>query len=327
MTAGDISATGAGSDGVKAIALGAEQWAGNVTVDVKGAVSANADGILARSEGKLGNGDVQVTVELQGSVDGAIGVEIAKAATATITNHGAIGSSAKKTALVVDAVSQSVRIDNDGALSGSIHLAKGATANSVNNTGHIYAGSTVDLGGGTLDNSNVVTIGDEHEALKSTLSGNYVQEQGASLVFNLLGKTDFSTLTVDDLVNFKGGNLVFDFDYAYTPEAGDVFTFLASTSQFILGLDRVRDNFVIDGVFGTVEAVVGTDNYQSAYLKILSYAPGGGICLFSADGGGDGGCGGGPAAPESSTWVMMGLGFAGLAFIGWRRPRKRRVAA
>ncbi len=32
-----------------------------------------------------------------------------------------------------------------------------------------------------------------------------------------------------------------------------------------------------------------------------------------------------PSAPEVSTWVMMGLGFAGLGFAGWRRSRTLRV--
>ena len=32
-------------------------------------------------------------------------------------------------------------------------------------------------------------------------------------------------------------------------------------------------------------------------------------------------------APETSTWVMMTLGFAGLAFAGYRRSRKRAVVA
>jgi PEP-CTERM motif len=31
--------------------------------------------------------------------------------------------------------------------------------------------------------------------------------------------------------------------------------------------------------------------------------------------------------PEPSTWVMMGLGFAGLAFGGYRAQRNRAVAA
>jgi PEP-CTERM motif len=34
-----------------------------------------------------------------------------------------------------------------------------------------------------------------------------------------------------------------------------------------------------------------------------------------------------PAAPEASTWAMMGLGFAGLAFAGYRKARKTPVAA
>jgi hypothetical protein len=31
---------------------------------------------------------------------------------------------------------------------------------------------------------------------------------------------------------------------------------------------------------------------------------------------------GSPAVPEPSTWAMMALGFAGLAFAGYRRSRK-----
>jgi len=32
------------------------------------------------------------------------------------------------------------------------------------------------------------------------------------------------------------------------------------------------------------------------------------------------------SAPESSTWVMMGLGFAGLGFAGWRKARPTAIA-
>ncbi len=31
--------------------------------------------------------------------------------------------------------------------------------------------------------------------------------------------------------------------------------------------------------------------------------------------------------PEPSTWVMMGVGFAGLAFAGYRRTRRAAPAA
>ncbi len=34
-----------------------------------------------------------------------------------------------------------------------------------------------------------------------------------------------------------------------------------------------------------------------------------------------------PAAPEPSTWAMMGLGFAGLGLLGWRGSRRRSAAA
>jgi hypothetical protein len=33
------------------------------------------------------------------------------------------------------------------------------------------------------------------------------------------------------------------------------------------------------------------------------------------------------ATPEPSTWVMMGLGFAGLGFAGWRAQRKTAALA
>jgi hypothetical protein len=36
---------------------------------------------------------------------------------------------------------------------------------------------------------------------------------------------------------------------------------------------------------------------------------------------------GGVLAPEPSTWALMVLGFAGLAFAGWRRGRRKRGAA
>jgi hypothetical protein len=35
----------------------------------------------------------------------------------------------------------------------------------------------------------------------------------------------------------------------------------------------------------------------------------------------------GGAVPESSTWAMMALGFAGLGAMGWRASRKTAIAA
>jgi hypothetical protein len=32
------------------------------------------------------------------------------------------------------------------------------------------------------------------------------------------------------------------------------------------------------------------------------------------------------SVPEPSTWAMMGLGFAGLGFVGFRRGRKESVS-
>jgi hypothetical protein len=47
----------------------------------------------------------------------------------------------------------------------------------------------------------------------------------------------------------------------------------------------------------------------------------------------DGDCGGNvlietlsAAAPEPSTWAMMGLGFAGLGFAGYRKAKEARMA-
>jgi len=34
-----------------------------------------------------------------------------------------------------------------------------------------------------------------------------------------------------------------------------------------------------------------------------------------------------PSAPEPATWAMMGLGFAALGFLGWRKTHRARVAA
>ena len=56
-------------------------------------------------------------------------------------------------------------------------------------------------------------------------------------------------------------------------------------------------------------------------------ATGLGTVVVRVSTGGVGGTFGAGTIPETSTWVMMTLGFAGVAFAGYRRSRKRAVVA
>jgi len=55
------------------------------------------------------------------------------------------------------------------------------------------------------------------------------------------------------------------------------------------------------------------------------YVPAGGVVRYIASGSADGTIG--PAVPESSTWVMLVLGFAGLGFLSYRRKNQPAAAA
>ena len=87
-------------------------------------------------------------------------------------------------------------------------------------------------------------------------------------------------------------------------------------------------NFTASGADATHPFVIGHPRGAGNFLGLpipfvanLSIAPGTALCHE------DTACTGLVAAPESSTWAMMFLGFAGLGFLGYRKTSKRTLAA
>jgi hypothetical protein len=88
----------------------------------------------------------------------------------------------------------------------------------------------------------------------------------------------------------------------------------------------IGDNFIDVGfLFPTVPysanglSAVETGNSNYNTFAAPTYAGGGGAEVGLQISG--------LATPEPSTWVMMGLGFAGLGFSGWRAQRKTAALA
>jgi uncharacterized protein (TIGR03118 family) len=118
-------------------------------------------------------------------------------------------------------------------------------------------------------------------------------------------------LAPDSWGQFGGDLLVGNFSY----KNGGIEAFNATTGAFL----------------GTIPIDVGLNG--AGGLWTLTFGGGGGDgspnILYFTDGihGETHGLFGAITVPESSTWAMMALGFAGLSYVGWRRRRTSAFAA
>ena len=135
-------------------------------------------------------------------------------------------------------------------------------------------------------------------------------------------------------------------DQTLTVDLGSLFS-VDSADFSYSGVDRIPLSFEVltstDGVnfsvvagpspiadFGTDEIITTESSFAPTPAKYVEFDFG----QFSSIDPANGGTGGGPGqgagiyqlsvgvVPESSTWAMMGIGFAGLAFAGYRTSRK-----
>jgi hypothetical protein len=135
-------------------------------------------------------------------------------------------------------------------------------------------------------------------------------------------------------------------DQTLTVDLGSLFS-VDSADFSYSGVDRIPLSFEVltstDGVtfnvvagpspvtdFGTDAILTMESSFAATSAKWVEFDFG----QFSGIDPANGGLGGGPgqgagiyqlsveAVPESSTWAMMGIGFAGLAFAGYRTSRK-----
>lgn len=173
----------------------------NGSVDARGA---NSPGIFVQSTGGADNGgtgtgsEISVTVGSAtnsaasvwgGNVgfDQAAAVYFANGGTVDfpnqLTNYGTIAThdTVDGTAIFGDGLYFAGT--NYGQITGNIHLKAGDITNEGSGTIHTY--SAVDLGGGTLDNKGIVSIGADRTLRLTTLSGDFVQHDGARLVIDV----------------------------------------------------------------------------------------------------------------------------------------------
>jgi hypothetical protein len=135
-------------------------------------------------------------------------------------------------------------------------------------------------------------------------------------------------------------------DQTLTVDLGSLFS-VDSADFSYSGVDRIPLSFEVltstDGVtfnvvagpspvtdFGTDAILTMESSFAPTSAKYVEFNFGVFSGIDSANGGTGGGSGQGAgiqqlsveAVPESSTWAMMGIGFAGLAFAGYRTSRK-----
>jgi hypothetical protein len=89
-----------------------------------------------------------------------------------------------------------------------------------------------------------------------------------------------------------------------------------------IGLSNVFSSIVVSDGGKTITLSGGLIPRDSHFTDIFHASTPGDLPFFAAVDTSFGGV----LAPEPSTWAMMALGFAGLAFAGWRRAAKRGAA-
>ena len=186
--------------------------------------------------------------------------------------------------------------------------------------GDLDIGATGYLKGGAGDTFQVE--GDFNNSSAQNTSWNTA---GAKLQFSTLGTTGTAhTMTLAGLDlgatlsgytdNFAWGVLSLDAGNTLALEGASGH---ALYLQSLSGLDFGSDPLDITNIFG--------DGFNIYYNTNADPALGDQIYML-ADGGELIPVGEVTPVPEPSTWAMMGLGFAGLGFVGWRRRAAARAA-
>jgi outer membrane autotransporter protein len=229
---GTITTTGDDSVGIFAQSAGGEGAGGAVNMTVGGNVlssGANANGIQAQSLGLQGNGNIAIAINsgtVQGGT-GGVGVVFMDGNANTLTNHGAISTldGANGTAVAQQVSSDapyhgSLTVNNYGTITGSVNqgnqalskytiqdssLPTGAgTITFNNNAGAVFtAGSTVNLGSGTLTNSGTLNPG-AGETRQTQLTGNYIQAESGVFDVTLNGDGSSGRLNVSGAATLAG---------------------------------------------------------------------------------------------------------------------------
>jgi len=179
--------------------------------------------------------------------------------------------------------------NTDSSLTYTVNLASGVSFYGNSGTGPVFYFDLTDPGGGPITFSGLGvngTIGSESYSYNTPVSGTFTPNAGY-----FPGTYNYEvTCTNDTAGNICNGPLTFVANGA------------SSADPFVIGYPYGL------GVFAS---------YDVPFVFNLSVAPGtAGLCS------GETACTGVVGAPESSTWAMMLIGFAGLGFVGYRRTIK-----
>ncbi len=245
-TSGDNSA----SDGIRADARGSISisWTGDIE-----AFGFQANGIYARSDssgisvttsgdvsafGDSGNGVVlsspsTLTLNiLGGSVGGSgsfgAGVRFVDGVDNKITNHGNIASFDGPGIQTADG---NETVDNFGGIAGNINLGGGTNVLTNHPGSELFSQTEFNLGAGNIfDNSGLFQIGEEGEAVVTTvLTGNWIQQGSARLHVEFQETNEGSALAVSGSAALAG-KLRIRLQDDYEPMAGDAFTLVTADS-------------------------------------------------------------------------------------------------
>ncbi len=148
-----------------------------------------------------------------------------------------------------------------------------------------------------MNNGGTVNVSDPGTPSRLTITGNYTQGPGGTLIIDITGANagEFSVLDVTGMASL-GGTLDIDFLNGFTPAPGEMFPFLVYGS-----LDPSHDNF----------SSVDFADYPNCATPV--FGPNG--VVFEP-------AGGSSTTPEPSALILFGTAMLAIAGYGTRKHRK-----
>ncbi len=266
----------------------------------------------------------------------------------SLTNSGSIkGGAVNGTGEVGDAIYSAGTgasigtIANSGQIVGNVEIDNQANVTVIGGataaTAGVWSGGTITVGAGNLTfasgytkltdnitvNGGAGTVYNGSDPLNIaapiTIHGNFDQGSDGELDFLLSGASTPPKLDVTG-TTLLGGLLVIDLATGYTIAPGDEFDLLSSEGDLsgafggvtfagdACGSSGVADQWLCSGAGVHFDLVVTTGLDGSIDLTNVVA----GVVT---------------PVPEPSTWALMGLGFAGLGFVGYRSRKAALIAA
>src|SRR5271157_3102115 len=286
IDAGSIGGVGTANPLVTSVS----SFTNNGTVNVDGAG-------LTVNGGMTNNGTVNdnTTMTLTGALTNAGSISLTQSggslSVASFTNTGGnvfvgLGESVNVTSNYTQSGAGAV-LKVNGSLTAITAFINGGT---VFGTGNIQAN--------VMNNGGTVNVSDPGTPSRLTITGNYTQGPGGTLIIDITGANagEFSVLDVTGMASL-GGTLDIDFLNGFTPAPGEMFPFLVYGS-----LDPSHDNFS------------SVDFADCPNCATPVFGPNG--VVFEPSGAG------GSTTPEPSALILFGTAMLAIAGYGTRKHRK-----